>query len=75
MTSTDYKFGTWYQESVAPKDGTEFLAWDGTSYHVVCSHGYERADGGHAWFNGDVYVRVSAWTPLPPPPVTRGIKD
>lgn len=62
----------WQPIETAPKDGAEFLGWSNGSYHVVQSHGFERSEGGHAWFNGDVYVYLSHWQPLPAPPTLEG---
>lgn len=60
---------TWQPISTAPKDGTEFLAWsEAQGFDVVQSFEYEREDGSHAWFNGDVYVNPTHWMPLPEPP-------
>ena len=58
----------WQLIETAPRDGTEFLAWDGSGYHVVYSHEFELSNGNHAWFNGDVYVKPTHWQPLPDPP-------
>jgi hypothetical protein len=70
MTSPEYKFGTWYDISSAPKEGTDILAWNGNSHHIVSSHGFDHDEKrGHAWFNGDVYINgITHWMPLPPPP-------
>jgi len=65
---SEFKFGTWYDISTAPKDGTPLLCWDGFEMQVVYSHKFDFATGRHAWFNGYAYVKPTQWMPQPPPP-------
>jgi hypothetical protein len=62
----------WESVETASQDGTEFLGWSEVSgYHVVVSHQFDLPSGKHAWFNGDVYVTITHWMPLPEPPLDK----
>jgi hypothetical protein len=74
MTSPEYKFGTWYPILESPEGipvNTRINDLDGIRNEQVMTR------SGRLWWIKDMYVyyQPTEWSPLPPPPVTRGIKD
>lgn len=72
--------GEWHDIATAPKDGTEFLAWDGNRVCIAeyCLPIRQRVIGGvrYCWYEDrkDGCVRedsYSHWQPLPPPPTLK----
>jgi hypothetical protein len=70
MTSTDYKFGTWYPIESKPKIG-EFLVWLREPLFGSNTWPMRIRENGITLIAGQFHFEMSApthWMPLPPPP-------